>query len=101
VPYLYGGTSRAGLDCSALVQAVFGAAGVHLPRTADAQMHASSIIPRSAVRAGDLVFLISGGHAFHVGIVVDAGHMIDASTSGHPVAVHAFYPGTTVFGRVL
>jgi cell wall-associated NlpC family hydrolase len=100
-PYLYGGESHAGIDCSGLVQAVYSVAGVHLPRTADAQMHASTIIPPSAARAGDLVFSTQGGVAFHVGVVIDPGHMIDSSVPGHPVAVHAFYPGPTVFGRVL
>jgi cell wall-associated NlpC family hydrolase len=99
VPYLWGGNGRSGIDCSGLVQQVYKAAGTILPRTADQQWHASTHISRGDARAGDLVFQTSGGVAYHVGIVVDSAHMIDAPTEGQTVGVHRL-PSAAVFGRV-
>lgn len=101
-PYRWGGTSRSGVDCSGLVLRVFAAAGKALPRTADAQMHATRLIPRANAVPGDLIFSLDrGGHAYHVGIVVGNGQMIDAPQTGSTVGIHSFYRApTTVFGRV-
>lgn len=98
-PYLYGGNTRSGIDCSGLVQQVFKANGKNLPRTADQQMHAVRIIPRSQAASGDLVFGVQNGVAHHVGIFLGGNSMIDAPTEGQAVGVHTLYHDSTVFGR--
>ena len=73
-PYTRGGaTHTRGFDCSGLVTFVYNTRlRRHLPRTTDAQYRASAAVSKRAMRAGDLVFFISGGRAYHVGIY--AGH---------------------------
>lgn len=85
VPYVFGGTSTSGFDCSGFVQHVFAGLGIGLPRTADAQYDAG----RPAVggpRAGDLVFFDTYGGVSHVGIYLGSGQFVHASSS-HGVMV--------------
>ncbi|MBV9149346.1 MAG: C40 family peptidase [Candidatus Eremiobacteraeota bacterium] len=79
-PYVFGGTSGYGFDCSGYVQHVFAMAGVYLPRTADAQYYAGSGV--SQPRAGDLVFFqtYEAGPS-HVGIYLGGGRFVHASSS--------------------
>jgi hypothetical protein len=56
VPYVYGGCSRNGVDCSCLVMNVFRAVGVNLPRTAADQFNATTRVAREDLQPGDLVF---------------------------------------------
>ena len=85
-PYVFGGTTSAGFDCSAFVQHVFGMAGISLPRTADAQYD----VGKPAVggpRAGDLVFFQTYAEGVsHVGIYLGSGKFVHASSS-HGVMV--------------
>jgi len=84
-PYVFGGTSSSGFDCSGFVQHVFGMLGIGLPRTADAQYDAG----KPAVggpRAGDLVFFDTYGGVSHVGIYLGRGEFVHASSS-HGVMV--------------
>jgi cell wall-associated NlpC family hydrolase len=85
VPYVFGGTSTAGFDCSGFVQHVFAMLGIGLPRTADAQYDAG----RPALggpRPGDLVFFDTYGGVSHVGIYLGKGQFVHASSS-HGVMV--------------
>lgn len=70
-PYRYGGTTRSGIDCSAFVLSVYGAAaGVNLPRVAAAQSQEGDSVDKSDLKKGDLVFFSHGrGRISHVGIV--------------------------------
>ncbi len=71
IPYVWGGTSPAGFDCSGLVQYVFGRNGVGIPRTSYAQYAASIKIAKSQLQPGDLVFFSANGPgASHVGIYI-------------------------------
>ncbi|MCW3160542.1 C40 family peptidase [Chryseobacterium oryctis] len=69
-PYRYGGTTRNGIDCSAFVLSVFGAAaGLSLPRVAAAQSQEGERIEKGDLQKGDLVFFSQGRRISHVGIV--------------------------------
>ncbi len=70
-PYRYGGMTRNGIDCSAFVLSVFGAAaGMNLPRVASAQAQEGERVEKENLQKGDLVFFSHGkGRISHVGIV--------------------------------
>jgi cell wall-associated NlpC family hydrolase len=85
-PYVFGGTTPEGFDCSAYVQHVFAMVGISLPRTADAQYD----FGKPAVggpRPGDLVFFQTYTYGpSHVGIYLGNGEFVHASSS-HGVMV--------------
>jgi NlpC/P60 family/S-layer homology domain len=80
VPYLWGGTTPLGFDCSGLVQYVYAQVGIKLPRVAADQQTVGIAVPRDQLQAGDLVFF--GNPAHHVGIYAGNGTMIDAPYTG-------------------
>jgi len=84
VPYVWGGESPAGFDCSGLVAWVYGRLGVSLPRVAADQYRAGRHVPRSMLRPGDLVFFHGLGH---VGIYMGGGRFIHAPHSGDVVRI--------------
>ncbi|UOE38328.1 C40 family peptidase [Chryseobacterium oryzae] len=69
-PYRYGGTTRNGIDCSAFVLSVFGAAaGLSLPRVAASQAQEGESVEKGNLQKGDLIFFSHGKRISHVGIV--------------------------------
>ena len=82
VPYVFGGTTPYGFDCSGYVQYVFAQAGISLPRTADVQYEVGTPISTAELIPGDLVFFQTYTYgASHVGIYVGDGNFIHASSS--------------------
>jgi cell wall-associated NlpC family hydrolase len=101
VPYVYGGNSRSGIDCSGLIVAAYRAAGISMPRTAAAQAAMGKTVKLADVRAGDLLFYDYGDGISHVVLAVDSGHIVEASQPGKPVATRAIYTGYLVAIRRL
>ncbi len=95
VPYVWGGSTPRGFDCSGFTSYVYRQAGHSLPRTAASQARFVKRI--SNPRAGDLVF--NGSPAYHVGIYVGGGKMIDSAHPGTRVSVHSTW-GSVYYGRV-
>jgi cell wall-associated NlpC family hydrolase len=82
VPYVWGGESFNGVDCSGFVQAVFHRNGIELPRTADAQFEVGRRISERGLQPGDLVFFQTYAEgASHVGIYLGSGQFVHASYS--------------------
>jgi len=82
VPYVFGGTTSSGFDCSGYVQHVFAMLGISLPRTADAQFDAGQRIV-GGMRPGDLVFFQTyAPGASHVGIYLGHGKFVHAASEG-------------------
>ncbi len=101
VPYLWGGEDpKTGVDCSGLVQHVYGQLGIDLPRVAADQSRAGTAVASlDQARPGDLVFF--GKPAHHVGIYVGDGKMIDAPRAGKTVGVHSLWGTPSSIRRVV
>ncbi len=85
VPYVWGGESPSGFDCSGLVKYAFAQVGVSLPHSSRAQYSYGVAVARGSLQPGDLVFFGSPIH--HVGIYVGNGNMVHAPYSGANVRV--------------
>lgn len=81
-PYVYGGSSKGGTDCSGFVRSVFKDIQVSLPRTSSEQANVGRSVARQNVLAGDLLFFnTTGGGVSHVGISIGQEKFVHASTS--------------------
>jgi probable lipoprotein NlpC len=73
-PYKYGGTTRSGMDCSALLINSFNAVKLNLPRSSEAQSKVGTEIKMDELQPGDLVFFATGNkkkEITHVGLITD------------------------------
>jgi cell wall-associated NlpC family hydrolase len=84
VPYVWGGATPAGFDCSGLVMYVFAQLGIALPHYAAAQFGVGEPVARDQLQPGDLVFFDGLGH---VGIYIGGGEMIHAPHTGDVVKI--------------
>ena len=95
IPYVYGGSTPSGFDCSGFTQYVFRKAGISIPRTASAQQRAATRV--SNPEPGDLVFF--GSPAWHVGIYTGNGMMIDSPKPGKSTSERRVFSGVSGYGR--
>lgn len=107
-PYVYGGSSPSGFDCSGFVRYVCSQKGYSVNRTASAQMDNGTPVSYSQLQPGDLVFFNNGNsskRATHVGIYIGNGQFVHASTSTTGVIISdmdsAYYTSGFVGGRRL
>lgn len=88
-PYVYGGSSPKGFDCSGFVKYIYSQFGVSLNRTASAQMGNGASVSRDELQPGDLVFFLqsSASRASHVGIYIGNNQFIHASSPSTGVII--------------
>lgn len=96
VPYVWGGSTPSGFDCSGLTSYVYrNAVGVKLPRVSQAQRNVGTRVSRAQAQPGDMV-----NYNHHVGIYLGNGYMIHAPKPGDRVKIARVY-GNPVYVRVL
>jgi cell wall-associated NlpC family hydrolase len=106
IPYVWGGTSKSGFDCSGLTQYVYRHFGKQIQRTADDQFREFAMISHVRARPGDLVFFHDtsdpSSYVYHVGVYEGGEYMVAATHTGGTVEWQSFaWAGDTVtFGTI-
>lgn len=101
VPYVWGGTTPSGFDCSGLVQYVCASLGITVDRVTYDQINNGIPVTQSELQPGDLVFFEKNGDIHHVGIYVGNGEFIHAPSTGDVVKISSLetgYYASTYYG---
>lgn len=85
VPYVWGGTTPEGFDCSGLMQYVYKQLGISISRTTSTQINDGRAVSRDELKQGDLILF--GHPVHHVGMYVGDGNFIEAPYSGAYVRI--------------
>ncbi|MFC7404794.1 C40 family peptidase [Georgenia alba] len=94
-PYVYGGSTPAGFDCSGFTQYVFAQVGISLPRSSSAQYGSGYVVSAAEAQPGDLIWAPG-----HVGIYTGNGQHIAARNPSTPLTEGPIYLSNPVFIRV-
>lgn len=86
-PYVYGGSSPSGFDCSGFMQYLFGHFGVKINRTATAQLKDGYSVSYDSMRPGDIIYFGYGHTASHVGMYIGNGNFVHAQSSRTGVVI--------------
>ena len=86
-PYVWGGTTPKGFDCSGLVQYAYKQAGVDISRTTYTQVKEGRQVAKDELKVGDLVFFAIANDVHHVGIYIGEGQFIHAPQTGEVVKI--------------
>lgn len=89
VPYVWGGTSASGFDCSGLTRAVYRLNGISIPRVSRDQYGSGKSIAKINLKVGDLVFFATSGgrKVSHVGVYIGKNKFIHAPSKGKTVRI--------------
>lgn len=99
VPYVWGGSTPSGFDCSGLVQYSYKENGITIPRTAQEQYNQSTKIKYEDIKAGDLIFIgDSDSDINHVVMYTGNGEYIEAPHSGANVRTGSIYNLKNIVG---
>lgn len=100
-PYRWGAAGPSAFDCSGLIYYVYRTKlHVALPRTANAQRLKTVRVAKSNMLAGDLVFFMRGGRAYHVGVYAGSGKVWHSPRPGQRVQLSKLWTSAWVAGRV-
>lgn len=92
-PYVYGGSTPSGFDCSGFTSYVYKNTVRSIPRTATSQRNALTNVSMDELKPADLVFFGSGGSISHVGIYVGDGKFIHSPHTGSSVKYDTLWSG--------
>lgn len=95
VPYVWGGSTPAGFDCSGFTSYVFAQVGISLPRTSSEQRYAGTEVSADAAQPGDLIWTPG-----HIAIYAGDGMQVEAPVPGETVRYTSIWQDAPVFIRV-
>jgi cell wall-associated NlpC family hydrolase len=95
VPYVWGGTTPAGFDCSGFTSYVYAQVGIDLPRTSSAQRYAGTVVSWSEAQPGDMIWTPG-----HIAIYAGDGMQIEAPVPGKSIRYTSIWQSSPTFIRV-
>lgn len=87
LPYVNGGVTPNGFDCSGFVQYVYAHFGIKLPRTTSEQVKVGVKVNQSDLKPGDIVFFGTANNVYHDGIYIGGGRFIHSPKTGDVVRI--------------